>query len=303
MKKIIFILALLIPLSAFSVTQNQAISSDGWSDIQKARLYFHNSDLQRQWAEHGITLLDIKPNDSILDFGSGDGKITASLSFRIPDGQMIGTDISEFMVNFANKTFRQENFKNLYFYQSKDVDFAQQDFIKTFDKIVSFCVFHFIPNPEKVLKNLANALKDDGKLLLVFPGLQDSSYKNAIAQTVEEFKQSLPPRRSLNPFSSMKELKEVKAYIENQDFIVSEINHIQERFYFFDDEEFMQWAKGTMSANFNLPKNIEDQFFQTLIKNLIQLDPKARTPDGAFAPQIFRIEVLASKKLPLRDEL
>jgi ubiquinone/menaquinone biosynthesis C-methylase UbiE len=55
------------------------------------------------FARETIKEIDIKPTDKILDIGCGDGRITLDLAKMVPQGQIIGTDLSDDMVVFAKK--------------------------------------------------------------------------------------------------------------------------------------------------------------------------------------------------------
>jgi ubiquinone/menaquinone biosynthesis C-methylase UbiE len=49
--------------------------------------------------------LKLRGDETILDVGCGDGKITAELARAVPRGFVLGTDASAEMIAFARKTF------------------------------------------------------------------------------------------------------------------------------------------------------------------------------------------------------
>jgi trans-aconitate 2-methyltransferase len=51
-----------------------------------AKDYAKNSQNQYQWAKELIPKLKLKGNETLLDIGCGDGKITAELAKCIPNG-------------------------------------------------------------------------------------------------------------------------------------------------------------------------------------------------------------------------
>ncbi len=62
-----------------------------------------------------MTLPNVNGSEYILDIGCGDGKITATISRELPDGMILGTDVSPSMIHFAKNTFPMEEYRNLDF--------------------------------------------------------------------------------------------------------------------------------------------------------------------------------------------
>ncbi|MCJ7793728.1 methyltransferase, partial [Candidatus Bathyarchaeota archaeon] len=59
-----------------------------------AQDYAKNSANQFQWAKELIPKLKLNGNESLLDIGCGDGKITAELAKCLPHGRAVGIDSS-----------------------------------------------------------------------------------------------------------------------------------------------------------------------------------------------------------------
>src|SRR5436190_17655646 len=69
-------------------------------DFWKAEEYFHNSSSQKDAATDLMKFVNIRENDHILDVGCGDGKITAEIAEKTPNGTVMGVDISPAMITF-----------------------------------------------------------------------------------------------------------------------------------------------------------------------------------------------------------
>ncbi len=54
--------------------------------------YAKNSDAQLKWARELRENLELQGNESVLDVGCGDGKITADFSVSLPNGRLVGVD-------------------------------------------------------------------------------------------------------------------------------------------------------------------------------------------------------------------
>ncbi len=94
----------------------------------------------------------------------GDGKITAAMASAIPNGRVIGVDISPSMVEFAKGVF--SNCSNLKFFIQ---DAALIDFQEKFDLITSFTVMQWVLEQQQALEGFEKALKPGGKLCIQMP--------------------------------------------------------------------------------------------------------------------------------------
>ena len=80
-----------------------------------AKDYAKNSQNQYQWAKELIPKLKLKGNETLLDIGCGDGKITAELAKCLPNGRTVGIDSSAQMIKLAQNTFPSKDQTNLSF--------------------------------------------------------------------------------------------------------------------------------------------------------------------------------------------
>ncbi|MBS0287375.1 MAG: methyltransferase domain-containing protein [Proteobacteria bacterium] len=108
---------------------------------------------------------NLKGNERLLDVCAGDGKITATMGQLLPNGHIVGIDISPNMVAFAKQHYGEKQ-PNITFEQKEatKLNYPQQ-----FDVITSFTCMHLIANQKEVLKGIHASLKSNGKLLMIFP--------------------------------------------------------------------------------------------------------------------------------------
>jgi cyclopropane fatty-acyl-phospholipid synthase-like methyltransferase len=97
-------------LQSFAI-QAQNPKEDYW----KAEEYFQNSSSQKDAASDLLQHVTIIDNDLILDVGCGDGKITAELASKVPNGLIIGIDNSPSMIEFAQANFPSQQYTTLSF--------------------------------------------------------------------------------------------------------------------------------------------------------------------------------------------
>ncbi|HSD56594.1 MAG TPA: methyltransferase domain-containing protein [Methanotrichaceae archaeon] len=124
--------------------------------------YEKNSSAQEKWADTLISGLKLKGNEHILDIGCGDGKITAKMAARVPEGQVLGIDSSQDMIDFARKRFPPSQYANLRFELG---DALGLDFDQEFDLATSFACLHWIRDHLTVLKGVRRSLRPGGRLL------------------------------------------------------------------------------------------------------------------------------------------
>lgn len=123
--------------------------------------YSKNSDFQFSHAKLMLRRIDFKGNESVLDVGCGDGKITATIAKNLPNGYIIGLDSSKSMINFAKKSFSR--IKNLDF----KMRLAEKiPYKKKFDLVVSFACLHWVKNQISFLRTAKKSLKNKGRIII-----------------------------------------------------------------------------------------------------------------------------------------
>jgi len=133
-------------------------------------LYASSSSAQKSWGLELLAKLPLTGNEKVLDVGCGDGKLSAEISMRLPEGSVLGIDLSEAMVCFAKAHYPKEQFPNLSFML---MNAEKMPFYSEFDVIFSNAALHWIKEPEAietVLKGFLKSLKPGGKLLAQFGG-------------------------------------------------------------------------------------------------------------------------------------
>jgi trans-aconitate 2-methyltransferase len=126
-----------------------------WNAEEYARV----SGLQETMAEEVLALLDLADSEHILDVGCGDGRITAEIAIRVPDGRVVGIDPSQQMIAFAASHFSPADRPNLRF---QVADCRDLRFDEGFDRVVSFNALHWIPEQDAALRSIHAALKPAG---------------------------------------------------------------------------------------------------------------------------------------------
>jgi len=124
--------------------------------------YAANSSAQYQWGCELIAQLALRENESVLDLGCGDGKLTALMAQQAR--VVTGIDASPQMVTLAQR--RWGGVRNMAF---ACVDAQQLIFDVAFDAVISNSALHWMEDQPAVLAGVRRALKPDGRMLLQTP--------------------------------------------------------------------------------------------------------------------------------------
>lgn len=110
-------------------------------------------------------LADIKKGETVVDLGSGAG-FDAFIVSRIvgDDGKVIGIDLSDDMLDLANKNRTKGNYKNVDFKKGDIEALPLEDNIA--DHIISNCVINLSLNKDKVYQEAYRVLKKGGNLAI-----------------------------------------------------------------------------------------------------------------------------------------
>ncbi len=148
-----------------------------WNAVE----YTRRSGLQMAMAKEVLALLDLAGSERVLDAGCGDGRTTAEIAARVPQGMVVGVDPSHDMIDFASSHFGPAVLPNLRFEVG---DARRLPFHQEFDLVVSFNALHWIPQQEEALRSIHAALKPSGAAQLrLVPRGERKSIENVIEET------------------------------------------------------------------------------------------------------------------------
>jgi len=123
--------------------------------------YAAHSKGQAVWAQELIEKIRLKGNESILDIGCGDGKITNALSY-LTSGEVVGIDFSHEMIAYAKATFSKPLFMQM--------DAQALNFNKRFDVVFFNAALHWAKDHKAILQGISKALKPEGRAILQMGG-------------------------------------------------------------------------------------------------------------------------------------
>jgi ubiquinone/menaquinone biosynthesis C-methylase UbiE len=118
-----------------------------------------------QKPEEIIAALDLKLGMSVADIGTGTGYMLPFLSRSVgPTGYVVGEDIAEDFLDRARARITSENLANTKLRLGTETD---PNLASGLDIELVLDVYHHFDYPDKMLANLARALKPGGHLVIV----------------------------------------------------------------------------------------------------------------------------------------
>jgi len=131
-----------------------------------SRWYDLFTSSEKRFTDIGLQMLDVQPNESVLEIGCGTGHALVELANR--DAQVIAMDISEGMINAARRRIQNK-------VQKRSVEFCQADglFIpcpeEQFDAVFLSFTLELFDTPEipRVLSECHRVLRSEGRISVV----------------------------------------------------------------------------------------------------------------------------------------
>lgn len=264
----------------------------GWNSPELAQAYFEHSEVQQGWAWEFLGEYSFNGDENVLDFGCGDGKITAAVSRLLPEGSITGVDLSKHMIRLARTYFPKTTYGNLEFYETESKNFSEISGV--YDVIVSFSVFHFVDQPVEILRHFKDHLHSNGKLLLVIPLPPLSVTRLAADECFLKYNIS-PPWQSPSYSSklSMRSIESAKEKLMQAGYDILFLEKMNEPSIFRDTDDLIDWFIGTASANWGIPFELSQSFFCDVVKKMIELDPSLLDETGCVILPQSRIKLIA----------
>ena len=242
-----------------------------------AKDYAKQSSAQFKWAKELIDRISLTGQESILDIGCGDGKITALLSQKCK--KMVGIDASKEMIQEASAQYR--TYENLSLYQK---DASKLNFQNEFDLIFSNATLHWIKDHTPVLKGVYESLKPGGKFFFSFAGKGNAKdFDPIIKQMFNDKKwsiyfkqlntkwQFLSARRFKRQFLSARRFKKllIKAGLRPSRVTLVPKDMVHE-----NRSGLEGWVRTTWHPYMNLvPEQLKNDFVTELVSRYIEKHP------------------------------
>lgn len=253
--------------------------------------YAKNSDVQLKWAQELRQNLNLQGNESVLDVGCGDGKITADFATTLTSGRVMGVDSSPEMIAYATRTYPSKQYSNLSF---ACVDARSLDFDQEFDLCFSNAVLHWVDNHPAFLRGAHQSLRGGGRLVISCGG------KGGAAEVLQVFSElvvceSWQPYFGgfRNPYFFYGD-QDYLPWLEEVGFAVKRLELVTKDMTHRGKDDLASWIRTTwMPFTQCVPESERDNFISQFVETYVERIPLDQ--NGLVHIRMVRLEVNALK--------
>lgn len=252
--------------------------------------YAKNSDAQLKWARELRQNLNLQGDESVLDVGCGDGKITADFSTALK-GRVVGVDSSPEMIAYATHTYAVTQYPNLSF---ACVDARSLDFDREFDLCFSNATLHWVDNHQAFLNGASRALRSGGRLVISCGGQENAS---DILQVFSEVVASQHWKDYFDAFHNPYFFygdQDYALWLEKAGFNVEQLELVPKDMTHSGKEGLAGWIRTTwMPFTHCVPESKRDNFIAHFVETYLERIPLDQ--NGLAHVRMVRLEVNALK--------
>jgi trans-aconitate 2-methyltransferase len=126
-----------------------------------AGCYHDISSPQQKWGRNVLDRMPLAGHEHVLDVGCGTGRLTGEIAARVPDGRVVGVDVSPSMLAAAAAWLRE---------QSPTASLVLADatalpFRRAFDAVFSGATFHWVHDHAALFRSIITVLRPGGRLV------------------------------------------------------------------------------------------------------------------------------------------
>ncbi|MGH8632873.1 MAG: class I SAM-dependent methyltransferase [Burkholderiales bacterium] len=198
-------------LSEPALAQAPSTHEHRFSDAEKWAKAFDDPERDAWQKPHEvIQALNLAPDASVADIGSGTGYFAVRFAHMVPKGRVYGVDVEPDMVRYLTERAKREGLANLTVIAAKPND---PGIPAAVNLVILVDTYHHVLDRERYFRNLQKSLKPGGRLAII-----DFTLDSPVG----------PPRNARIPADTVKKelarvgylLAEEHTFLPNQYFLV-----------------------------------------------------------------------------------
>lgn len=247
--------------AVYSLIFSFSLIADDWSGVD----YAQNSSVQVSHAERLLNALSVTGNESILDIGCGDGKITVLLAKKCCNGVVLGIDPSDSMLDKAEITRQESNLINVRFQKGSAENFYLN---QRFDHIIAIHVLHWVKEQERALDNIHAHLKPQGHVhFILAPSKEGLPFHTALQKTLKNWSQDFED--FINP-QQLFDMETYRKLMVKSGFHIEAIQYLYHESTHQNQEKLKAWIQQWQPHAKYLPLHKQADFLNELLDNYLR---------------------------------
>ncbi|XP_032684967.1 juvenile hormone acid O-methyltransferase-like [Odontomachus brunneus] len=242
-------------------------------------------------------------NGKCMDIGCGPGDITRNIVLPAlsPTAVMIGTDISEDMIQYANEKYG-DNVRTAFEVLDVQTKFLPKEYVSEFDHIFSFHALHWCSDIRQAFSNIYEMLQPGGTILMNLVASHDIfDVFNQISQNPRYASYIPDKKRLVSPFQySTEPQKELKNMLKSVGFDVLHCSHRETTYLHVNSHTFLPAIMSFISFLDNMPKNLKTDFYEEFKSEYMQrkviFKRRQNNEEQTVILDMYRVLVLYAKK-------
>ncbi|MBX3718729.1 MAG: class I SAM-dependent methyltransferase [Parachlamydiales bacterium] len=247
--------------------------------------YAKNSGWQFHMAAKALGYIKVPTNAKMLDIGCGDGRFTKHLAELIPDGKVLGLDLSVSMLAAA----QANEAPNLSFVLG---DVTNLPFNNQFDRIVAFNSMHWVSEISTGLEQIKRALVPGGQVLILVAPVQVRHPIHQIINKVAKQEHWSLFFDGMSSIFSFYTLAQWAWLIEKAKMIPESLELIDASMDYPDKQSFADFITGWIPFG-TIPEDKKTEYVDEVVEAYVDIIPCSNK--GAVHYQMDELLIVASK--------
>ena len=239
-----------------------------------------------------VERLRLQGTERILDLGCGDGKVTAELAARVPQGSALGIDISAEMIAFARQMFPASAYPNLSF---RHGDAAKITFRREFDVVVSLACLHWVEDLATALQGIKRSLAPGGRFAAQLMAKRDATAESQLP--LRSARKEIIDRPTWKPYfqefkqRGARSAEEYKRLLRDAGFVLRRFEFVTEEVTHPSADALKGCARSTWHRYTDrLPVKKRDAFLEEVVQRCIELYSPDRSGRIRVRMSILEVE-------------